>query len=71
MATDPEFLAMKSIQRAIESLNGPTTRRRVIDWAVSKVHTSGANSEALQHQPVVNPSNGRDVSVPQGQAIQG
>lgn len=65
MSTDPEFLAMRSIKRSLDTLPDQETRQRVVNWVTDKV-----NSPQNKSLNQVTPTNGQ-VDVPQGQAISG
>lgn len=65
MKTDPEFLAMKSIKRSLDSLPDEATRKRVVDWTVAKTY-HGDTPEYGSPTTTKESSN-----VCQGQAVQG
>ena len=62
--TDPEFLAMRSINRALETLPTQSSKQRVVRWCVSRtfdesvkqasVVDGGVNPDAIDNKPEVS-----------------
>lgn len=69
MATDPEFLAMRTIDRALKTLPDQTAQQRVVDWCVSKVQSPLLQKSEVAINPAIQNAQLGATNVSQGQTL--